>query len=149
VLTQVAERPAGSHHFYISFRSTGPATPADYLRQVSGRDDDRAAAPVLGLIIAPTFRGDGELQQAAGTHKGAVRRPVGLRRPLGALRPAVRSQGQAGHATETATPTPLPAPDKRPACAADAEASRPSRAPLDRRAKTEDAKVVKLDSFEE
>ncbi len=51
VLTQVAETGLpGSHHFYISFRSTDPGVELpEYLRaKYPGRNDHRAPAPVLG-----------------------------------------------------------------------------------------------------
>ena len=125
-------------------------------RQVPGRNDDRAAAPVLGpRHRRGIVRGDGELQQAAGAHKGAVRRAVGLRRSLGALRPAIRPQGQGGgrqaEAAAPAAPTTLPAPDKRPTQAAPAgtDDKPEATAAADGEAKPEDAasKIVKLDSF--
>ena len=41
----------GDHHFYIAFDTRAPGSgdfpPAQ--RKISGRDDDRPAAPVLGL----------------------------------------------------------------------------------------------------
>ena len=51
VLRQVADKGLpGSHHFYITFRSTDPGVELpEYLRaKYPGRDDDRAPAPVLG-----------------------------------------------------------------------------------------------------
>ena len=77
--------------------------------------------------------------------------------PIGALRPAVRPQGQGrGGADKTeaaaAAPTPLPAPDKRPPLGAPRPARGQARGRTSHRraaAKPEDAasKIVKLDSF--
>ena len=126
VLTQVAEKGLpGSHHFYISFRSTDPGVELpDYLRAKYPEEMTIVLQhQYWDLIIGADYlRGDGELQQAAGAHKGAVRRAVGLRRSVGALRPAVRPQGQGGGGRQgrgdRRPPTPLPAPDKRPPLAA-------------------------------
>ena len=162
VLTQVAETGLpGSHHFYISFRSTDPGVELpDYLRAKYPEEMTIVLQHQYWDLILreDDLRGDGELQQAAGAHKGAVRRALGLRRPVGALRPAVRSPGQgpgeqvpARSRKAPPAPTPLPVPEKRPpAPAPEGQDATPRReAATAEAAKPEDpaSKVVKLDSF--
>ncbi len=159
VLTQVAERAARFAPFLhqLPQHRSRRGTAGLSARQVSRRDDDRAPAPVLGPDHRRgRFRGDGELQQAAGTHKG----------PFAALSafvdPSVRfglqfdrrdkATGEKVSADKpegAVEPTPLPVPEKRPAPPEGETAGTEGEAATAEAAKPEDAasKVVKLDSF--
>jgi hypothetical protein len=156
VLTQVAEKGLpGSHHFYISFRSTDPGVALpDYLRAKYPEEMTIVLQhQYWDLIIAPDH-----FEVTVSFNKQQERIKVPFAALSAFVDPSVRFGLQFDRKdkpvtpAETAAPTPLPAPDKRPALpAADAEA-KPAEAgaagaaPAD--AKTEDAaKVVKLDSF--
>ena len=168
VLTQVAETGLpGSHHFYISFRSTDPGVEIpDYLRAKYPEEmTNRAPAPVLGPHHRRhELRGDGELQQAAGAHQGPVRRalrPSSIRRCALACSSTAATRPRATRFPATGRPAtgrkglrsrhscrcrrsrpPVPAPEGQ-------DTTAEGEAATDEAAKPEDAasKVVKLDSF--
>jgi hypothetical protein len=157
VLTQVAEKGLpGSHHFYISFRSTdtGVVLP-DYLRAKYPEE----MTIVLQHQYWDLIIGASHFEVTVSFNKQQER----IRVPFAALSafvdPSVRfglqfdrkDKAGADKAEVPATPpTALPAAEKRPPLAAPPAADgTPEGAAADAEAKPEDAasKVVKLDSF--
>ena len=162
VLTQVAEKGLpGSHHFYISFRSTDPGVMLpDYLRAKYPEEMTIVLQhQYWDLILAPTY-----FEVTVSFNKLQER----IRVPFAALSafvdPSVRfglqfdrkDKAGAETAEQPATPpTALPTADKRPPLAGPSDSdSRPDAAADGAgagasEAKPEDpaSKVVKLDSF--
>jgi hypothetical protein len=164
VLTQVAEKGLpGSHHFYISFRSTDPGVELpDYLRAKYPEE----MTIVLQHQYWDLIIGADTFEVTVSFNKQQERIKVPFAALSAFVDPSVRfglqfdrkdKAAAADKAEATAvTPTPLPAPEKRPPLAApsgpegkpEAKAEA-GAAPADAEAKPEDAasKVVKLDSF--
>ncbi|HYD06232.1 MAG TPA: ClpXP protease specificity-enhancing factor SspB [Reyranella sp.] len=161
VLRQVAEKGLpGSHHFYISFRSTDPGvTLPDYLRAKYPEEMTIVLQhQYWDLIITEEF-----FEVTVSFNKQQERIKV----PFGALSafvdPSVRFGLQFDRKDKAAAPadkpaapaTPLPAPEKRPSLGAPSSqgageakadaAAKPAETP----AKADDpaSKIVKLDSF--
>jgi len=157
VLTQVAEKGLpGSHHFYISFRSTDPGVELpEYLR---------AKYPEEMTIVLQHQYWDlilhaDSFEVTVSFNKQQERIKVPFAALSAFVDPSVRfglqfdrkdKTGAPAEKPEMAAPTPLPTPEKRPALGAPA-ASGEAEAPAEgaESAKAEDAasKVVKLDSF--
>ena len=121
VLTDAAKNKGmpGEHHFFITFDTTrrGRADVGAAARAISGRDDDRPAAPVLGSQgDRRGVRGRPVVRRRGGAAGRAVRRDQGLRRSVGAVHAAVRD---ARRRRRTRPPTPRPKPKTR-------QASRPA-----------------------
>ena len=163
VLRQVADKGLpGSHHFYISFRSTDPGVKLpDYLR--AKYPDEMTIVlqhQYWDLIITDEF-----FEVTVSFNKQQERIKV----PFGALSafvdPSVRFGLQFDRKDKTALPvekpatpataTPLPAPEKRPSLggaagqnAGEAKADADAK-PAETPEKTDDpaSKIVKLDSF--
>ncbi len=160
VLTQVAEKGLpGSHHFYISFRSTDPGVELpDYLRAKYPEE----MTIVLQHQYWDLILGPDTFEVTVSFNKQQERIKVPFAALSAFVDPSVRfglqfdrkDKAATDKAETAAAPTPLPAPDKRPPLAApsgseakpEAEAGAAS---ADAEAKPEDAasKVVKLDSF--
>jgi hypothetical protein len=156
VLTQVAEKGLpGSHHFYISFRSTDPGVELpDYLRAKYPEE----MTIVLQHQYWDLVIGEESFEVTVSFNKQQEHIKVPFAALSAFVDPSVRfglqfdrkdkaAQGDKPEAAP-ATPTPLPAPDKRPAQAGLAGAEdKPADATAE--AKPEDAasKIVKLDSF--
>jgi uncharacterized protein len=159
VLTQVAEKGLpGSHHFYISFRSTDPGVVLpDYLRAKYPEE----MTIVLQHQYWDLILGANHFEVTVSFNKQQER----IRVPFAALSafvdPSVRfglqfdrkdkaNQGDKAEAPAT-PPAALPPADKRPplAAPADSEAKPDAAAAGPADAKPEDAasKIVKLDSF--
>jgi uncharacterized protein len=159
VLTQVAEKGLpGSHHFYISFRSTDPGVVLpDYLRAKYPEEMTIVLQhQYWDLIIGPNH-----FEVTVSFNKQQERIKV----PFGALSafvdPSVRFGLQfdrkdkpgAGEKIEAGANQPassLPAPEKRPSLGTPSEAAaKPEAAAAGAEAKAEDpaSKIVKLDSF--
>ncbi len=157
VLTQVAEKGLpGSHHFYISFRSTDPGVQLpDYLRAKYPEE----MTIVLQHQYWDLIIGSSHFEVTVSFNKQQER----IRVPFAALSafvdPSVRfglqfDRKDKAAGPETAEvpvpPTALPPADKRPSLAAptDAEA-KPDAGAAPTEGKPEDAasKVVKLDNF--
>ena len=156
VLTQVAEKGLpGSHHFYISFRSTDPGVELpDYLR---------AKYPEEMTIVLQHQYWDLILE--ADSFEVTVsfnKQQERIKVPFAALSafvdPSVRfglqfdrkDKGQPSDKVETAgaPPTPLPAPDKRPPSDPEAKPEAAATAsPADSKPADAASKIVKLDSF--
>jgi len=161
VLTQVADKGLpGSHHFYISFRSTDPGVMLpDYLRAKYPEEMTIVLQhQYWDLIIGPD-----SFEVTVSFNKLQERIKVPFTALSAFVDPSVRfglqfdrkdkaaASDKTGDKAEAATPTPLPAPEKRPSLAApptgevkpEAGAAEPAEA------KPEDAaaKIVKLDSF--
>lgn len=160
VLTQVAEKGLpGSHHFYISFRSTDPGVELpEYLRAKYPEEMTIVLQhQYWDLIINDTW-----FEVTVSFNKQQERIKVPFAALSAFVDPSVRFGLQfdrrdktAGDKTDAAAtaPTPLPAPEKRPPLAApDGQGAGHDPAKPDAAAdaaKPEDAaaKVVKLDSF--
>ena len=157
VLRQVADKGLpGSHHFYISFRSTDPGVRLpDYLRAKYPEEMTIVLQhQYWDLIIAEDF-----FEVTVSFNKQQERIKVPFAALSAFVDPSVRFGLQFDRkdkplapAEAAAAPTALPAPEKRPALPASdaeakpAEAGAAGTAPAE--AKPEDAaKVVKLDSF--
>ncbi len=162
VLTQVAESGLpGSHHFYISFRSTDPGVQLpDYLRAKYPEEMTIVLQhQYWDLILTEQY-----FEVTVSFNKQQER----IRVPYAALSafvdPSVRfglqfdrkdkaaAAAAAADKSETPAeanaPTPLPAPEKRPQLAGPEDKAEAAPAADGTEAKTEDAsKVVKLDSF--
>ena len=163
VLTQVAEKGLpGSHHFYISFRSTDPGVVLpDYLRAKYPEEMTIVLQhQYWDLIIAEEF-----FEVTVSFNKQQERIKVPFAALSAFLDPSVRFGLQFDRKDKAALPaekpaapataTPLPAPEKRPSLGAPATngpgeakaetAAKPNEAP----AKADDpaSKIVKLDSF--
>ena len=156
VLTQVAEKGLpGSHHFYISFRSTDPGVQLpDYLRAKYPEE----MTIVLQHQYWDLIIGSSHFEVTVSFNKQQER----IRVPFAALSafvdPSVRfglqfdRKDKAGGAetAEPAAPAALPPAEKRPSLAAPAGAeAKPEAGAAPAEAKPEDAasKIVKLDSF--
>jgi hypothetical protein len=154
VLTQVAEKGLpGSHHFYISFRSTDPGVQLpDYLRAKYPEE----MTIVLQHQYWDLIIGADTFEVTVSFNKQQERIKVPFAALSAFVDPSVRfglqfdrkDKAQASDKVEApaAPPKPLPAPDKRPDAEAKPEAAA-AAAPAE--AKPEDAasKIVKLDSF--
>ena len=161
VLTQVAEKGLpGSHHFYISFRSTDPGVQLpDYLRAKYPEEMTIVLQhQYWDLIIgADTF----EVTVSFNKQQERIKVPYAALSAF--VDPSVRFGLQFDRKDKTAavpdkagstatTPTPLPAPDKRPSLGAPVAGEAKTEAgakPAEGDAKPEDpaSKIVKLDSF--
>lgn len=159
VLTQVAEKGLpGSHHFYISFRSTDPGVELpDYLRAKYPEEMTIVLQhQYWDLIIGPdTF----EVTVSFNKQQERIKVPFAALSAF--VDPSVRfglqfdRKDKAAEAeTAAAAPTPLPAPDKRPPLAGPSGSegkpeAKPEAGAVAAEAKPEDpaSKVVKLDSF--
>jgi hypothetical protein len=160
VLRQVADKGLpGSHHFYISFRSTDPGVRLpDYLRAKYPEEMTIVLQhQYWDLIIAEDF-----FEVTVSFNKQQERIKVPFAALSAFVDPSVRFGLQFDRKEKAAAPaekpaatpasaTPLPAPEKRPPLGspagevkADAEAQ-----PAEEPAKPDDAasKIVKLDSF--
>jgi hypothetical protein len=159
VLTQVAEKGLpGSHHFYISFRSTDPGVELpEYLRAKYPEE----MTIVLQHQYWDLVIGEESFEVTVSFNKQQEHIKVPFAALSAFVDPSVRfglqfdrkdkAAGDKPAAAAPATPTTLPAPDKRPTQAAPAGADdKPeATAAADGEAKPEDAasKIVKLDSF--
>ena len=159
VLRQVADKGLpGSHHFYISFRSTDPGVQLpEYLRAKYPEEMTIVLQhQYWDLIIT-----EDHFEVTVSFNKQQERIKVPFAALSAFVDPSVRfglqfdrkdKPGSAEKADQPgAGPTPLPAPDKRPALGAAATDGAPDAAAAqgEADAKPEDAasKVVKLDSF--
>jgi hypothetical protein len=159
VLTQVADKGLpGSHHFYISFRSTDPGVQLpDYLRAKYPEEMTIVLQhQYWDLILTEEF-----FEVTVSFNKQQERIKVPFAALSAFVDPSVRfglqfdrkDKAGAGEKVEAGANQPassLPAPEKRPALGAPAEGeAKPEAAAANPGAKPEDgaAKVVKLDSF--
>jgi hypothetical protein len=160
VLLQVAEKGLpGSHHFYISFRSTDPGVELpEYLRAKYPEE----MTIVLQHQYWDLIIHEDDFEVTVSFNKQQERIKVPFAALSAFVDPSVRfglqfdrrdkAAGDKPEATAAAA-TPLPAPEKRPPLAAPAGQGADSEAKPDavtaEAAKPEDAasKVVKLDSF--
>jgi uncharacterized protein len=158
VLRQVADKGLpGSHHFYISFRSTDPGVHLpEYLRAKYPEEMTIVLQhQYWDLIINDDF-----FEVTVSFNKQQERIKVPFTALSAFVDPSVRfglqfdrkDKAGAGEKVEAGTnqaPTSLPAPEKRPSLGAPAEAEAKPDAVANPDAKPEDAasKVVKLDSF--
>lgn len=161
VLRQVADKGLpGSHHFYISFRSTDPGVRLpEYLRAKYPEEMTIVLQhQYWDLVITEEF-----FEVTVSFNKQQERIKVPFAALSAFVDPSVRfglqfdrkDKAAAGERAETtsAAPTPLPAPEKRPPLGAPtageakqevAEAAKPEG---DGKAEDPAAKIVKLDSF--
>jgi uncharacterized protein len=157
VLTQVAEKGLpGSHHFYISFRSTDPGVELpEYLRAKYPEE----MTIVLQHQYWDLVLHDDFFEVTVSFNKQQEHIKVPFTALSAFVDPSVRfglqfdrkdKTGASVEKGEAAAPTPLPVPEKRPALGAPADQgeAKPDTA-ASAEAKPEDAasKVVKLDSF--
>lgn len=157
VLRQVADKGLpGSHHFYISFRSTDPGVHLpDYLRAKYPEEMTIVLQhQYWDLIINDEF-----FEVTVSFNKQQERIKVPFTALSAFVDPSVRfglqfdRKDKAGEKVEAGAnqaPSSLPAPEKRPSLGAPAEAEAKTEvAAANPDAKPEDAasKVVKLDSF--
>ena len=159
VLRQVADKGLpGSHHFYISFRSTDPGVQLpDYLRAKYPEEMTIVLQhQYWDLIINDEF-----FEVTVSFNKQQERIKVPFTALSAFVDPSVRfglqfdrkdkaGAGEKVEAGANQAPTSLPAPEKRPSLGAPAEGeAKPEAAAANPDAKPEDAasKVVKLDSF--
>ena len=156
VLRQVAKKGLpGSHHFYISFRSTDPGVELpDYLRAKYPEE----MTIVLQHQYWDLVIGEESFEVTVSFNKQQEHIKVPFAALSAFVDPSVRfglqfdrkDKAAAGDKPETtaATPATLPAPDKRPAQAGPAS-TEDKPADTAAEAKPEDAasKIVKLDSF--
>ena len=154
VLTQVAEKGLpGSHHFYISFRSTDPGVELpEYLR---------AKYPEEMTIVLQHQYWDliidaNHFEVTVSFNKQQERIKVPFAALSAFVDPSVRfglqfdRKDKAGGAEKAELPAALPPADKRPPVAAPSSSeATPEAGAAEAEAKPEDAasKVVKLDSF--
>ncbi|MBI3199472.1 MAG: hypothetical protein HYZ40_18570 [Rhodospirillales bacterium] len=154
VLTQVAAKGLpGSHHFYISFRSTDPGVELpEYLRAKYPEE----MTIVLQHQYWDLVIGEESFEVTVSFNKQQEHIKVPFAALSAFVDPSVRfglqfdRKEKAAGDKPAAAPATLPAPDKRPAQAAPAAAkdSPEASAAADGEAKPEDAaKIVKLDSF--
>ena len=154
VLTQVAEKGLpGSHHFYISFRSTDPGVELpEYLRAKYPEE----MTIVLQHQYWDLVIGEESFEVTVSFNKQQEHIKVPFAALSAFVDPSVRFGLQFDRKDKAAIdkpegaavlPTPLPAPEKRPAAAAGAEDKPAAEGAAE--AKPEDAasKIVKLDSF--
>ncbi len=160
VLVQVAEKGLpGSHHFYISFRSTDPGVQLpDYLRAKYPEE--------MTIVLQHQYWGlvihDDSFEVTVSFNKQQEHIKVPFAALSAFVDPSVRfglqfdgkNKGTTDKSDGAATsPTPLPAPDKRPALGAPSGSEgKPEAAPAaaaTQEAKPADAasKVIKLDTF--
>ena len=161
VLTQVADKGLpGSHHFYISFRSTDPGVQLpDYLRAKYPEE----MTIVLQHQYWDLIVRDESFEVTVSFNKQQERIKV----PFGALSafvdPSVRfglqfdrkdKAGAPAEKAEPVPPTPLPAPDKRPSLGGPGgEKTTDEAKPQSDQGKPDDkpqdpaSKIVKLDNF--
>lgn len=151
VLVQVAEKGLpGSHHFYISFRSTDPGVELpEYLRAKYPEE----MTIVLQHQYWDLILNDDFFEVTVSFNKQQERIKVPFMALSAFVDPSVRfglqfdrkDKAGAGDKPDiaAATPTPLPAPEPR------AKSDDAAAAPADAEVKPEDAasKIVKLDSF--
>ena len=165
VLHQVADKGLpGSHHFYISFRSTDPGVKLpEYLRAKYPEEMTIVLQhQYWDLIITDEF-----FEVTVSFNKQQERIKVPFAALSAFVDPSVRfglqfdrkdKAGTTGEKVETlgaAGATPLPAPEKRPALAATPATDAGKKADAAEAAKAEDgdkpedpaSKIVKLDSF--
>lgn len=160
VLRQVADKGLpGSHHFYISFRSTDPGVQLpEYLRAKYPEEMTIVLQhQYWDLILTEEF-----FEVTVSFNKQQERIKVPFAALSAFVDPSVRfglqfdRKDKAGTAADKAAaapaaPTPLPAPDKRPALGSPAGEAKTEAAakPAEGEAKPEDpaSKIVKLDSF--
>ncbi len=155
VLTQVADKGLpGSHHFYISFRSTDPGVVLpEYLRAKYPEEMTIVLQhQYWDLVIGPDY-----FEVTVSFNKQQERIKVPFAALSAFVDPSVRFGLQFDRKDKAAAPehaeaaTPLPASEKRPPLAppAGAEATPEAGAAEPAEAKPEDAasKIVKLDSF--
>jgi hypothetical protein len=156
VLTQVAEKGLpGSHHFYISFRSTDPGVELpDYLRAKYPEE----MTIVLQHQYWDLVIGEESFEVTVSFNKQQEHIKVPFAALSAFVDPSVRfglqfdRKEKAAGDKPAAAPTTLPALDKRPTQAAPAgtdDTPEATAAEADGEAKPEDAasKIVKLDSF--
>jgi hypothetical protein len=157
VLRQVADKGLpGSHHFYISFRSTDPGVHLpDYLRAKYPEE----MTIVLQHQYWDLIINEESFEVTVSFNKQQERIKVPFTALSAFVDPSVRfglqfdRKDKAGEKAETAPaqpPASLPAPEKRPSLGAPAEGeAKPEAAAASPDAKPEDAasKIVKLDSF--
>lgn len=157
VLRQVADKGLpGSHHFYISFRSTDPGVQLpEYLRAKYPEEMTIVLQhQYWDLIITEEF-----FEVTVSFNKQQERIKVPFAALSAFVDPSVRfglqfdRKDKAAVPSEKGTgtpaePTPLPAPEKRPALSGDA-AKEAAATPADGETTPEDtaSKIVKLDSF--
>ena len=156
VLIQVAEKGLpGSHHFYISFRSTDPGVQLpDYLRAKYPEEMTIVLQhQYWDLIIGPdTF----EVTVSFNKQQERIKVPFAALSAF--VDPSVRfglqfdrkDKGQPSDKVEAAgaPPTPLPAPDKRPPSDPEAKPdAAATAAPAETKPADAASKIVKLDSF--
>ena len=156
VLRQVADKGLpGSHHFYISFRSTDPGVQLpDYLRAKYPEEMTIVLQhQYWDLILTEEF-----FEVTVSFNKQQERIKVPYAALSAFVDPSVRfglqfdrkDKAVPADKSAAAGATPLPAPDKRPSLAAPAEAKAEAAAkPAEGEAKSEApaSKIVKLDSF--
>lgn len=156
VLMQVAEKGLpGSHHFYISFRSTDPGVELpDYLLAKYPEE----MTIVLQHQYWDLVIGEESFEVTVSFNKLQEHIKVPFAALSAFVDPSVRfglqfdrkdkAAGEKPEAT-AAAPTSLPAPDKRPAQTASAAGDENKPADAATEAKPDDAaaKIVKLDSF--
>jgi hypothetical protein len=157
VLRQVCDKGLpGSHHFYISFRSTDPGVQLpDYLRAKYPEEMTIVLQhQYWDLIITEEF-----FEVTVSFNKQQERIKVPFAALSAFVDPSVRFGLQFDRKDKGAAPaekpataaTPLPAPEKRPSLGAPAGEAKAEAAekPAEGEAKAEDAasKIVKLDSF--
>ncbi|MBN9489671.1 MAG: hypothetical protein J0H44_20740 [Alphaproteobacteria bacterium] len=162
VLRQVADKGLpGSHHFYISFRSTDPGVELpDYLRAKYPEEMTVVLQhQYWDLIIHDDF-----FEVTVSFNKQQERIKVPFAALSAFVDPSVRfglqfdrkdKSGAPAEKVEPPPPTPLPAPEKRPSLGgptgetADADAKPDAADQAAAEAKPEDpaSKIVKLDSF--
>jgi hypothetical protein len=156
VLTQVAAKGLpGSHHFYISFRSTDPGVELpEYLRAKYPEE----MTIVLQHQYWDLVIGEESFEVTVSFNKQQEHIKVPFAALSAFVDPSVRFGLQFDRKDKAAAvdkpegaavpPTPLPAPEKRPAAAPASAEDKPA-AETAAEAKPEDAasKIVKLDSF--
>ena len=158
VLRQVADKGLpGSHHFYISFRSTDPGvTLPEYLRAKYPEE----MTIVLQHQYWDLIIGEESFEVTVSFNKQQERIKVPFAALSAFVDPSVRfglqfdrkDKGAAGDKPEAAAaPTPLPAPDKRTSLSPPAGETKTDAKPTAEaaeKAKAEEvSKIVKLDSF--
>ena len=105
-----ARRASFLHHVRHHAPRRAAVRPA--ARAISGRDDDRPAAPVLGSEgDRGGLRGRPVVRRRAGAAGRAVRRDQGLLRSVGAVQPAVRDAGGGAGRGRRARPSAKPRPN--------------------------------------
>ena len=162
VLRQVADKGLpGSHHFYISFRSTDPGVQLpDYLRAKYPEEMTIVLQhQYWDLIIHDDF-----FEVTVSFNKQQERIKVPFAALSAFVDPSVRfglqfdrkdKSGASAEKAEPPPPTPLPAPEKRPSlgapagetAATDAKPDEADQAETEGKPEDPASKIVKLDSF--